>query len=119
MSARYRHTTSRAEGRAPLTGIPLEQLIPAPVITTAFLHFAIAVETSDNALRAEKSFLLVDVRSVSRGRVVIVILLAFLQGINPDPRQMGDRVLCSNEAAVDTGCRSSVSGDDCRRRCVG
>jgi hypothetical protein len=88
------------------------------VITTAFLHFAIAVETSDNALLAEKSFLLVDVRSVSRGRVVIVILLAFLQGINPDLRQMGDRVLRSNEAAVDVVCQSTVADVDCRRRCV-
>ena len=54
-----------------LTGIPLEQLIPAPVMTTALLHLAIARETSVRAPRLLNSAWLVDSRISARGREVI------------------------------------------------
>lgn len=58
-------------GQVELTGMPLEQLMPAPETTTTFFALAILVETSDSCRLAEKSFGQVDVSSCSRGRLVI------------------------------------------------
>lgn len=43
------------EGLGRLTGIPLEQLIPAPLTTTTRFAFAMLADTSDSALRPAKS----------------------------------------------------------------
>ena len=47
--------------------------MPAPLTTTALLHFAIARDTSDNARLPENDAASEDDNSSSRGRVVIVI----------------------------------------------
>lgn len=49
-----------------LTGIPLEQLIPAPLTVTILLALATAIDTSESWRRAEKSAWSVEHRRWSR-----------------------------------------------------
>lgn len=57
---------TRREKRKIPTGIPLEQLIPAPLIVTIRLALAIAVDTSESWRRAEKSVWSVEDKRWSR-----------------------------------------------------
>lgn len=59
------------ESTAELTGIPLEQLIPAPETTMTRRLLATARETSERALLAGKSVGLVEDERCSKGRWAI------------------------------------------------
>lgn len=96
-----------------LTGIPLEQLIPAPLTTTTFRAFATATETSDKARLAGKSFRSVEESKWSRGKVVIGIValltrspLAFV--VVCLPRSAGGDVSNSPACAEDSLARKRM-----------
>lgn len=71
--ASHTHTTVRS-----LTGIPLEQLIPAPLTTITFFAFAIEIETSSSLRRAGNSAWLLEVSKCAKSRCVIGIVVAVL-----------------------------------------
>lgn len=64
--ASQKEQEEQEEKRKIPTGIPLEQLIPAPLIVTIRLALAIAVDTSDSWRRAEKSVWSVEDKRWSR-----------------------------------------------------
>lgn len=64
--ASQKEQEEQEEKRKIPTGIPLEQLIPAPLIVTIRLALAIAVDTSESWRRAEKSVWSVEDKRWSR-----------------------------------------------------
>lgn len=67
------HTDWRQEGTR--TGIPLEQLIPAPLTTITFFAFAIDIDTSSSFLRKPNSAWSVDASRCGRSRWVMGIVV--------------------------------------------
>lgn len=60
-------TKQDEQKRVGFTGIPLEQLIPAPLTVTILLALAMAMDMSESWRRAEKSAWSVEDRRWSRG----------------------------------------------------
>ena len=76
--------------------MPLEQLMPAPEMTTARRHLATASEMSDSCLRAGKSAWSVEDSSFSRGSDVIVMLggRRWMEGRRVSDEGGGSACLC-------------------------
>jgi len=76
------------------TGIPLEQLIPAPEITTARLDLATASETSESARRSGNNSCSVEARIASRGNVVVPMVERPSGRSGPVNKSVRFEVLC-------------------------